>query len=265
MSNSGILSKKAFILDVDGVICRGSKPIAAGVEGVKKLLDMGKKVVFVSNNSTRSRRMLIERFRGFGIEVEEKSLIVATYATASYLRKFGKLDVFTTGEEGLIEELELAGHRIVDYDDAECLVVASNRKLDYDLMTKALRCCLRVERYVATNPDKIFPGFMGPIPGTGMIIGALYWMTNRMPDAVIGKPSEIIMKEALRVLGCNASEVAVVGDQIDVDVAAGRKVGCQTVLVLSGVTTPENLGEVVERYGKPDFIVKDLASIFKSP
>jgi len=54
-----LLSKKGFILDVDGVICRGSRPIEGGVEGVRALLEMGKRVVFVSNNSTRSRRMLI--------------------------------------------------------------------------------------------------------------------------------------------------------------------------------------------------------------
>ncbi len=255
-------SCKGFILDVDGVICRGSREIEGGVRGVKRLIEEGKKVVFVSNNSTRSRRMLIERFRSFGLDVSEEDIIVATYATASYLLKFGRLRVFTTGEEGLIEELELAGHTIVDYDEAECLVVASNRKLDYDLMTKALRCCLNVDRYVATNPDRIFPGWDGPIPGTGMIIGALYWMTGRMPDAVVGKPSEIIMREALRKLNCKPEEVAVVGDQVEVDVVAGKKVGCKTVLVLSGVTTEENLKDKL-KIEKPDVIVKDLDGLWR--
>lgn len=256
-----LLSKKGFILDVDGVICRGSRPIEGGVEGVRALLEMGKRVVFVSNNSTRSRRMLIDRFRSFGLDVSEDMIIVATYATASYLkREFGELDIFTTGEEGLVEELEGMGHRIVDYGKAECLVVASNRNLNYDLMTKALRCCMRVEKYVATNPDRIFPGWDGPIPGTGMIIGALYWMTGRMPDAVVGKPSEIIMREALDRLGCKAEDAVVVGDQIDVDVVAGKKVGCKTVLVLSGVTKKVN---VAEKEKAPDLVVDDLSCLFR--
>ncbi len=264
MNIEDVLSCEGFILDVDGVVCRSKNPIPGGVEGVKRLMEMGKKVVFVSNNSTRSRRMLIERFESFGIEVDEENIIVATYATASYLRReFGKLKVFTTGEKGLIDELVGMGHEVVDYDEAECLVVASNRKLDYELMTRALRCCLRVDRYVATNPDRIFPGWDGPIPGTGMIIGALYWMTGRMPDAVVGKPSEIIMREALNKLGCNAEEAVVVGDQIEVDVVAGKKVGCKTVLVLSGVTNEENLGRMVEKYGEPDLIVKDLSYLVR--
>ncbi len=244
-----------YILDVDGVICRGSKPIVEGVKAVKLLIDRGEKFVFVSNNSTRSRRMLLDRFRSFGLDISEDKIIVATYATALYLRKkFGKLKVFTTGEEGLIEELENEGHEIVDYRDAECLVVASNRKLNYELMTKALRCCLSVEKYVATNPDRIFPGWDGPIPGTGMIIGALYWMTSRMPT-VVGKPSEIIMREAIERLGVKEKEVVVVGDQIEVDVVAGKKLGCKTALVLSGVTKLENLKDLGE---KPDIIAKDL-------
>jgi len=252
-----------YILDIDGVICRGSKPIVEGIKAVKLLIDRGEKFVFVSNNSTRSRRMLLERFRSFGLDVSEDKIVVATYATSIYLKKrYGKLKIFTTGEKGLIDELKLAGHEIVDYDDAECLVVASNRNLDYNLMTKALRCCMKADIYVATNPDKIFPGWDGPIPGTGMIIGALYWMTSRMPDAIVGKPSEIIMNEALSKLKCK--NAVVVGDQIDVDVVAGKKIGCKTALVLTGVTTRDNLKKMIEKYGKPDYIADNLFQLVKN-
>jgi len=252
--------KKGYIIDIDGVIGKSVKPIPEGVEGAKRLIEMGKKVVFVSNNSTRSRRILLERLRSFGLEVSENDIVAATYATARFIEEERRnARVFTTGEEGLIEELELAGLRIVDYDEAEYLVVGSNRKISFDLMTKALRACLRNARYIATNPDRIFPSDDGPIPGTGMIIGALYWMTGRMPDVVVGKPSPVIMKEALKVLGLDAKDVAVVGDQIDVDVAAGKAIGAETVLVLTGVTSKENLSSMIERYGmRPNYIFNSL-------
>ncbi|MCS7130901.1 MAG: HAD family hydrolase, partial [Archaeoglobaceae archaeon] len=196
-----LLKKEGFIVDIDGVVGRSVEPIEEGVRGVKKLLDAGKRVVFVSNNSTRSRRILLERLRSFGIPATEKDIISATHATANFIakEKVGA-KVFTTGEEGLKEELINAGLKLVDYKEAEYLVVGSNRKLDYDLITKALRCCLRGIRYIATNPDKIFPSEDGPTPGTGLIIGALYWMTGRMPDVVVGKPSKVIMLEALERL-----------------------------------------------------------------
>ncbi len=255
-----LLSKKGFILDVDGVICRGRRPIEDGIRAVRMLKDMGKRIVFVSNNSTRSRKMFLERFSEFGLDVGEKELILATYATARFIaNEKDDAKVFTTGEEGLIEELELAGLRVVDYDEAEYLVVGFNRRINYDIMTKALRLCLRGTRYIATNPDRIFPGEDGPIPGTGMIIGALYWMTGRLPDVVVGKPSKVIMGEALRTLGLKSKDVVVVGDQMEIDIKAGREIGATTLLVLSGVTKGNDLSRYDER---PDYVLPHLGALF---
>ncbi len=259
-----LLDKKGFILDIDGVIGRGDKPIIEGVEGAKRLKEVGKKLVFVSNNSTRSRRILLDRLQNFGLDVDEREILVATYATARYIAEEKKnAKVFTTGEAGLIEELRLADLEVVDYKNAEYLVVAQNRNLSYELITKALRLCLKKDvRYVATNPDRIFPGEDGPIPGTGMLIGALYWMTGRMPDVTVGKPSKVIMEQALSILGLKAEEVAVVGDQIDVDVVAGKNIGATTVLVLTGVTSRENLKPLIERFNlKPDFVFNSLLDL----
>lgn len=260
-----LLKKEGFIIDIDGVVGKSVKPIEEGVIAVKKLKEIGKKIIFVSNNSTRSRRILLDRLRSFGIGASEGEILVATYATARYVaNEKPEAKVFTTGEEGLKEELRLAGLKLVDYDEAEYLVVGSNRRINFELMTKALRACLREIRYIATNPDKVFPAEDGPIPGTGMIIGALYWMTGRKPDVVVGKPSRVIMEQALQVLGLKAEEVVVVGDQVDVDVAAGKAIGAETALVLTGVTTRENLRKMIERYGmEPDYVLDSLYSIFE--
>jgi 4-nitrophenyl phosphatase len=260
-----LLEKDGFILDVDGVIGRGDKPIPQAVKAVNKLISMGKKVVFVSNNSTRSRRIYMQRFRDFGVDISEEQMFLTTYVTATYIRQnYGKSKVFTTGEEGLVEELKLAGHEIVDYEDADILVVGSNRQISFEILTKALRMCLDQNKaYIATNPDKIFPSEDGPVPGTGMLIGALYWMTGRMPDCICGKPERVIMEEALNYLGLKAEDVVVVGDQVDVDVVAGKRVGAQTLLVLSGVTTKDNLKEMIKKFGEPDYILNDLSELFQ--
>ncbi|MDK2795512.1 MAG: hypothetical protein PWQ58_711 [Archaeoglobaceae archaeon] len=257
-----LLKKKGFILDIDGVVGRSVEPIEEGVRGVLKLIEAGKRVVFVSNNSTRSRRILLERIKSFGIPASERDIISATHATASFIaREKNGARVFTTGEEGLKEELLNAGLKLVDYEEADYLVVGSNRNLDYELMTKALRCCLRGVRYVATNPDKIFPSENGPTPGTGLIIGALYWMTGRKPDVIVGKPSKVIMLEALRRLGLRAEDVVVVGDQIEVDVVAGKRIGASTLLVLTGVAKKEDLEKAST---KPDYVLPSLESLFYS-
>jgi len=131
-------------------------------------------------------------------------------------------------------------------------------------MTEALRLCLRRDvRYVAVNPDKIFPAEDGPIPGTGMIIGALHWMTGREPDVVVGKPSDVIMREALEILSLDPEDVAVVGDQVEIDVLAGKKINATTVLVLTGVTTKDNLENKIREAGvEPDYVLNSLKDIF---
>ncbi len=258
--------KKGFILDIDGVIGKGETPLPQGVNAVKKLREEGKKLVFVSNNSTRSRSIMLDRFRRFGLDVTEDEMLLCTFATARYIsREKQGAKIYTTGEGGLIEELESAGHHIVDYEDAEYLVVGTNRSISYEILTRALRLCLNPEiTYVSTNPDKIFPSETGPTPGTGMLIGSLYWMTDRMPDVTVGKPSKVIMEEALDILGLKADEVAVVGDQIEVDVLAGKNIGSDTVLVLTGVTTGENLPHMIDRSGfEADYVLNNLNQIFE--
>lgn len=258
--------KKGFILDIDGVIGRGETPIPEGLNAVKRLREEGKKLVFVSNNSTRSRNIMMDRFKRFGLDVTEDEMLLCTFATSRFIfREKEGAKIYTTGEGGLIEELESAGHQIVDYEDAEYLVVGTNRSINYNILTTALRLCLNQNvRYISTNPDKIFPSESGPTPGPGMLIGSLYWMTDRMPDVTVGKPSKVIMEEALDILGLNADEVAVVGDQIEVDVLAGRNIGSDTVLVLTGVTTTDNLPQMIEKSGyEADYVLNNLNEVLK--
>ena len=97
-----------------------------------------------------------------------------------------------------------------------------------------------------------------------MIIGALHWLTGREPDVIIGKPSEVIVKEALEILDAKSKDSVIIGDQIDIDVAAGKKVKMDTLLVLTGVTTRKNLNDMVKRFGKkPDYVMNTLEGLFR--
>ncbi|RLJ00951.1 MAG: HAD family hydrolase, partial [Candidatus Aenigmatarchaeota archaeon] len=97
-----LLKKDFFIIDIDGVISRGETPIQENIKAVEKLREMGKRVIFISNNSTRSRKIMMRRFRKHGLKVSEEELLMATYATARFISKEKKrARVFTTGEPGL--------------------------------------------------------------------------------------------------------------------------------------------------------------------
>ena len=251
---------RGFIFDVDGVLCRGEDPIPRSAEAIERLRRGGKKVVFLSNNSTKSREDYLAKFERLGIPVVEDDLVLATYATAQYVaREKPGAKVYMVGAPGLRRELELAGLELVeDPFVAEYVVVGSAfdgtgriREDNAHRITGALRALYHAgAKFIATNPDRIFPAKDGVIPGTGAVIGALSYMLDRQPDAIIGKPSTHIVEVALTRLGLPPGECAFVGD-MDTDMLAGEKMGMTTVFVRSGAMTEEKLRSLgIE----PDFV-----------
>ena len=241
---------KGFVFDVDGVLVRGEEIIPRAPEAIERLRRGGKKVIFISNNSTKSREEYIAKFTRIGIPVTANDLVLSTYATARYVanEKQGA-KVYMVGAPGLKRELELAGLTLVDDPlVAEYVVVGSafNGKgqitqENSERITGALRALYHAgAKFVATNPDRIFPAKDGVIPGTGAVIGALSYMVDRQPNAIIGKPSPYIVKIALNRLGLEGSECAIVGD-MDTDMLAGQGMDMTTIFVRSGAMTEEKL------------------------
>jgi len=241
---------RGFIFDVDGVLCRGEEVIPRAPEAIERLRRGGKRVIFISNNSTKSRGDYIAKFERLGIPVTEDDLVLSTYATARYVageRPGAK--VYMVGAPGLQKELELAGLELVeDPLQAEYVVVGSAfdgtgriREDNAHRITGALRALYHAgAKFIATNPDRIFPAKDGVIPGTGAVVGALSYMLDREPDAIIGKPSKYIVEIALSRLGLPAWVCAIVGD-MDTDMLAGTKLGMIRVFVRSGAMTEEKL------------------------
>ncbi len=261
---------RGFLLDVDGVLCRGDELIPEANRAVEALRKRGKRLVFLSNNSTLSRKRYMAKLERLGIPVEPDELVLATYAAAQYVAKEKPgATVYMVGAPGLQEELELAGLQLTDDPfKAEYVVLGSPfdakgrfTKENTDRITGALRALYHAQaRYVAVNVDRIFPAPEGVVPGTGAVVGALNYMLKREPDVIAGKPSPLIVQAALDRLGLKAEECAIVGDS-DTDIVTGRQTGLTTVLVLSGTLTHED----AERLSvKPDFLFKSLAAMVLS-
>jgi 4-nitrophenyl phosphatase len=244
------------------VIFRGNRIIEGSREAIQRLKKGGKKLIFLSNNSTMSRRAYMKKFKANKIPASAEEFVLATSSTAEFIQSENpEAKIFLIGANGLKEEIELAGLEIVDdYQNADYLVVGSDPDLTFDKITLALRAVRSGIKYIATNPDKIFPGSKGVTPGTGMMIGALYWMTGRMPDVIVGKPSPVIFTVAAKKLGVSTEKSVVIGDQLETDVAGGKKVKALTVLVLSGVNEERD----IERLNiRPDFMYPKLINMLE--
>lgn len=213
------------------------------------------KVVILTNNSTRSRARTAELLQTLDFPVSPEEVVTSSYIAARWLlEKVGPSRVWIIGEDGLAEELRLAGHALVSPQEAEWIVVGMDRGLTYEKLTAALRALLSGARLLATNRDGTFPTPEGLLPGAGAVVGAIEGM-GFSPEAVVGKPSQSAFETALRVAGATAKETLMIGDRWETDIHGAKEAGLATALVLSGVTSPEELS----RFNPPpDFVAQDI-------
>jgi 4-nitrophenyl phosphatase len=255
---------KGLILDMDGVLYLGNRPIKGADRAVKFLRESGKKIIFLTNNSEISRLAYRRKLRRMGIAAGEEEIVTSGQVAAQYIRgKNPKAKIFAIGGPGLFWEIRRAKLRLVSPEKATHLLVGIDRKINYNKIWAGQRALSSGAEFIATNINSTYPTEKGLMPGAGSIVGALVGATKKRPKVVIGKPSEIIIKFGLRVLGTGPKETAIVGDRIDTDVRVGKKVGLKTVLVLSGVSRREDLERVRGTRLEPDIVIDSLAEVVK--
>ncbi|MFQ6090867.1 MAG: HAD-IIA family hydrolase, partial [Candidatus Bipolaricaulia bacterium] len=209
---------RAFLVDLDGVLVRGGEPLPGAAEALRELKEIGRVVVF-SNNSTRSRRRFAARLSGLGFKIKLEEIVNSAYIVAQHiLKSAGPSKVYTIGEEGLREELELAGHRLAEPEEAEFLVVGMDRELSYKKLARALLALLRGAHFVSTNAERTFPTPQGLLPGAGAVVGAIEGM-GFPPEAVVGKPSKVAFMVAMEAAGVGGPrESLLIGDRLETDI-----------------------------------------------
>lgn len=248
---------RAFLVDLDGVLVRGSQTLPGAPDALKKLQKLGRVVVF-SNNSTRSRRAFAERLRALGFEITPEMIVSSAFIVARYLlERSGPSPVYAIGEEGLREELTAAGHELVGPEEAHFVVAGLDRGLRYKQLTEALQALLRGAKFIAANADPVYPTAEGLIPGAGAIVGAIRGM-GYPPEEVVGKPSPIAFRVAMETAGVPNKECLVIGDRLDTDIEGAVRAGVDSLLVFTGVTRPEDL---IHSETQPTFTAESLAAL----
>ncbi|MNI52972.1 putative hydrolase YutF [compost metagenome] len=166
------------------------------------------------------------------------------------------------GEEGLIDACSAAGLTIVT-DQPEYVVQGIYRSFTYDSLAQASRWIMGGAKFVLTNPDLMLPSDDGVMPGAGSL-GAAIEAASGVAPVVIGKPESHLVTYAASMLGIKLEEAVVVGDNMRTDISAGVRAGCRTILVLTGLTTQDNLEHYKSVTGvAPDEICTDLAELME--
>ena len=244
---------KGFVIDLDGVVYRGKELISDSNRRIASLKKKSK-VLFLTNNSTKTRAEYVEKLRGFGINVDEKEIITSGYAAALYIKEnYRNPSVFVIGEEGLKKELGWQGIQ-TGWRECDVVLVGLDRDFNYSKMALALRFIQNGADFIATNTDTTLITESGMLPGAGAIVNAVQTVCGKEPT-VIGKPSDIIAKIVLDRLKLNPEEVLLLGDRLETDIAMGNKAGMKTALVLTGYSKREDIEKTKI---DPDYVLDKL-------
>ncbi|MFD1443127.1 TIGR01457 family HAD-type hydrolase [Thermoactinomyces vulgaris] len=229
---------KGYLIDLDGTLYRGDQVIPGALEFVKRLDEDQIPYLFLTNNSTRSPEQVAEKLHRFGFPAEAEQVYTSSLACARYLEeKEDVKSVYIVGEEGLRQAITQAGFVVTD-DHPDAVVVGLDRDFTYEKMKKAFLGIQAGAELIGTNADRALPTEEGFWPGSGSLAMGIAAAAGVEPR-FIGKPEPVIMRYALEKLGCRKDEVLVVGDNLQTDILAGVRGGMDTLLVYTGITTPE--------------------------
>jgi NagD protein len=229
---------RSWLMDMDGVLVHEELAIPGAERFLARLRELELPFLVLTNNSIYTRRDLSARLHASGLEVPEESIFTSALATAAFLREQRPGgSAFVIGEAGLTTALHEAGYTLTERNP-DYVVLGETRIYSFGRITQAIRLIVNGARFIATNPDATGPSNEGPLPATGSV-AALISRATGVDPYFVGKPNPLMMRSALNAIDAHSETTAMIGDRMDTDVVSGLEAGLHTVLVLSGVTTPE--------------------------
>ena len=250
---------RSYVIDMDGVLYRGETILPHVHDFLGALSAARVPYVMVTNNSTRTPEQYVEKLAGMGLTTTADRVVTSGLATRAWLdeRYPAGTRIYLIGMPALVETVFGDGRYRPAGVDADVVVSGADWELTFEKLKTATIAIRRGADWVATNPDTTFPSEQGIIPGAGAILAAIAAATSATP-VVIGKPEPGMLIEAAAMMHTSPGETAMLGDRLDTDILAGQRAQFVTVLVLTGVTTPDELdGASIQ----PDVVVPDLAPL----
>lgn len=250
---------KLYLLDMDGTVYLGENEIPGAFDTINTLKKMGKKICFLTNNSSKSQQAYVEKLAKMGLEVSKDEIYTSGMATSEFiLKKYPNKKIFLLGTDTLKEEISSYGIEIVDYDKADVAVLGFDTTLTYGNLYKFCLMLLDGKDYIATHPDNVCPAPLGDMPDVGSFIKMIEVATKRLPDYICGKPYSIMANCIKDRFKLESNEIAMVGDRLYTDTAFGINNDFYSILALSGETTKKMLADSKMN---PDLVVNDITEI----
>src|ERR671914_1716928 len=248
---------EGYVFDLDGTIYLGDELLPGAKRLILKLRELGKRVIFLSNNPTKDPGMYAQKLGELGLKTPA-SEIVNTVVTMTrwLLRNYPEATVFPISEEPLKNSLYEAGIRMSENPEEIDIVIASyDRCFDYRKLQIAFDAIWFYERaiLVTTNPGRYcpFPGGRGE-PDTAAIVAAIEACTGTKCQVNVGKPDPIMLEKIVDLIRLDAKDCVMSGDRLYTEIQMAKRGGMPSAVVLTGETNARVLaGEAEENL--PDY------------
>ena len=248
---------KLFVLDMDGTIYLGDRVLPGAIEFVHTARDTGRKVIFFTNNASKSPDDYVEKLNRLGFGAERSDVVTSGDVTIEFLNRHRKgKPVYLVGTPALERSFENAGIKLSD--KADIVVSSFDTTLTYEKLVTACSLIRGGAEFFCTHPDFNCPTETGFIPDSGAIAALITASTNVTPK-YFGKPYRETADMISELFSLPFSQTAIVGDRLYTDIALGKNNGILSILVLSGETHPEDVNED----NRPDIIIDGIGDIIK--
>jgi len=249
-----------LLLDLDGCVWVGDRTTPRAAEAISELRSANKHVAFVTNDPCHSPEDYVRRLWALGIQASLEEVVTVGGALQHVLAERGPGRAYVIGAPALFRHVADAGYRIINQVEpatqADVLVVAGHDEFTFTELQDGTRAVLAGADMIAAGRDRTFPGEDGLRPGSGAIVAALEYATEKQAR-VVGKPEPQIFLTALDRL--DGGRTLVVGDSLDSDLTGAAAAGLQAAIVLTGVTTRQQAAAATEP--APVAVADDLYSL----
>jgi 4-nitrophenyl phosphatase len=243
---------KTFIFDLDGTLWYWTNIFPRAEKVVDKLNDLGKQVLFVTNNTLLSRKGFAKKLNAFGIEAKEEDVINPSITIGEYIkRRRGRAVVFS---DGLKEDLKKFGIKVVENPPAKYLVVGYDQNFNQKKLEIAVETLEKGAKFLTSAKGKRFIFSKKLVPGTGAIVEAVEKASGKK-SVLLGKPSKFFQELVELNVESPRNETVLFGDELNSDILMGNNSGYFTVLVRTGID------KIVRGRIKPDLVLNSVADV----
>ena len=248
--------KRLFLLDMDGTIYLDEELFDGTLDFLEYVRSIGGQAMYLTNNSSKSVRSYVDKLGRLGITAAEEDFFTSVNATVLHLQREHFHKIYAFGTASFRRQLADAGLPVTDRleEDIDCLCMGFDTELTFQKLEDACILLNRGVSYIATNPDWVCPTWYGSVPDCGSVAEMLYRATKRRP-LVIGKPQPYMVELAVKTSGFTKEQAILLGDRLYTDIQSGVNAGIDTVLVLSGEATLEDLAASDV---KPTYVLENI-------